>query len=239
MVNKSLIVQSKDTNTNSDKQPFDFLKSINDWLEAEPVRISNALTNMLSENTTQDKVDTACKWLSWKVNVSIEYVRQKIIKALWQMYQCTVVGKVMSMILVIQRFIRNPLYTLGSFARAIFEPYSQIVGWSGALAKELPRLANNLSKIASSPSVSSGTSINFNAFKIQVKTITMADVTSNPNGLPSPESMFKEPSKPFNKDTFDNVYTNVSAKLKTNKVTYELSSKDKQTLLYLSGRAFT
>lgn len=237
MASKSLIVQSKDTNTSSDKQPFDFLKSINDWLEAEPTRITNAFNNMSGKGATQEKVDATCKWLSWKVNVAIEYVRQKIIKALWQMYQYTVIGKVMSMITVIFNFIRNPLYYLGSFAGAIFAPYGQIIGWFKTLSQEIPRLANNLSRIASSlPPSSSNPNINFDAFKIQVKTITISDITSSPDNLPSPESMFPEPSKPFDKDTFDNVFTNVSANLKTNKLVYKLKSKDRQALLFSSDK---
>ena len=52
----------------------------------------------------------------------------------------------MKMILTIQRFVRDPLGTLLEFAQDIFEPFSQVFGWYPQLAKEVVRLANNLSK---------------------------------------------------------------------------------------------
>ena len=237
MTDKSLIVKSEDSNKSSEKGPFDFLKAINDWLEDVPLRITNAFDNMLNGEVAQEKVDVACTWLSWKVNVAVETVRQKLIKALWQMYKSTVIGKIMDVILSIRRLLLNPFYYIVGFARNIFAPYAQIINWFKVLSQELPRLAQNLSKISSSlPPSPPNSNINFNAFKINVKTISVSDVTSSPDNLPSPESMFPEPEKPFTKETFDNIFTNVSAKLKTNKLIYKLNEKDKQALLFLSDK---
>ena len=60
-------------------------------------------------------------------------------------------------------------------------------------------------------------------------------ITSDPDKMPSPEVMFPEPPKPFSKETFENVFTNVSAKLKSNKVIYKLTEKQKQSLNVISS----
>ena len=235
---KSLIVENKQTQESSDKQPFDFLKDINDWLEKVPVRITNSFDNMTKgQELVQEKVDQACTWLSWKVNTAVETVRQKIIKALWQMYKYTVVGKVMQMIMVIKKFMENPLYYLFKFALEIFAPYYLVIKWYQTLLTEIPRLAQNLAKIASAlPPKPPSAKINFNAFKLDIKSISISDITNDPDNLPLPETMFPEPEKPFTDKTFDDVFLNVSAKLKSNKMVYKLGNKDRQALLFSSDK---
>lgn len=234
---KNLIVKNKNSNTSSDKQPFDFLTSLNDWLESVPLRTINAFENMIGdgEKAVQSKVDRICAWLAWKVNIAIEGMRQRLLKALYNTYKNTVVGKVMQIMNVIQNFVKNPLEAIGSFASAIFAPYGAVISWYQTLIKEVPRLAKNLSNVASAlPPTPPNPHINFNAFKIKVKTISISDVTSNPDNLPPPEVMFPEPEKPFSTDTFNDVFMNVSAKLKTNRLIYKLNEKDKQALLFSS-----
>ena len=242
MVGKSLIVKNKQKQESSDKQPFDFLTEINNWLETVPLRTTNAFENMVGngEDVVQAKVDQSCRWLSWKINVEIETVRQKVIKSLYQMYQNTVVGKVMQMVNVIKSFVKNPLYNLFKFALEIFAPYAVVIQWYKTLLTEVPRLARNLANIASALPPSPPTpDINFNAFKISVKTISISDVTSNPDNLPLPETMFPEPEKPFTKETFDNMFLTTSAKLKSTKMVYKLGDKDKQALLFSTDRGST
>ena len=240
---ENLIYEPKEQKENSDKQPFDFLKDINDWLEAVPIRITNAFENMTKgQELVQEKIDVACKWLAWKVNIAVESVRQRLIKALWQMYRYTVVGKVMQMMLVIKKFMENPLYYLFKFALEIFAPYYLVIKWYQTLLTEIPRLAQNLAKIAQSlPPKPPSIDINFNAFakELSIKSISISDITNDPNNLPLPEAMFPEPEKPFTNKTFDNVFLNVSAKLKSNKMVYKLGDKDKQALLFSSDKGST
>ena len=218
--------------------PFEFLKATNDWLESVPNRATKALNNFVGtgEKMTQEKVDAICIWLSWKINIQIERVRQSVLKALYGMYKSTAVGKVMQVAMVIKEFVSNPLRTLGSFAGAIFGPVPKVISWISTLMKELPRLAKNLSEIASSlPPAPPTPHINYDKFKIKVKSISLSTITSDPNKLPSPESMFPEPPKPFSKETFENTFANASAKLKSNQVMYKLTKQQKESLQVLSG----
>lgn len=231
-------VNSK-TNSSSENQgdPFYFLKLTNDWLESVPSKITSAFDNFSNlENMTQEKVDSICTWLSWKINIQIERIRQKVIKSIWGMYKDTAVGKVMQVVMVGKNFISDPLGTLSSFASSIFSPIGATLSWLTTLVQELPRLAKNLANIVSSlPPPSPNPDINFNKFKIKVKTIDLQTVTTNPDNLPSPEVMFPEPPKPFSKETFDDTFANASAKLKSNKVVYKLTEKQKRSLQILSG----
>lgn len=231
--NKSLIVEVKSSNDSSEKQPLSFLKSANDSLERVITRISNTFNNISEgEGMPQSKVDATCRWLSWKINVEIEDMRQKLIKALHGMYQSTVVGQVMRMIMVIQNFVKDPLETIGSFASAIFAPFGTVTSWIKVLSTEIPRLAQNLSKISSF--VPSSSSLNLSSFKLKIRSISLSDITSNPSNLPSPETMFPEPEKPFSEENFEKTFTNFSAKLKSNKIIYKLSDSDKYALLFSS-----
>ena len=231
---KNLIIKTKNTDTSSNKQSFDFLKNVNDWLESVPSRMNNAFDNMVGddERAVQAKVDRTCVWLAWKVNVSVEGVRQKLIKALHNMYKTTVVGIVMSAILNVKRIVQNPLYFVGYLLRFfadVLTPFGLITSWFKMLSSELPRLAKNLANIGSSlPPTSSNSNINFNAFKLRIKTISVSDVTSSPDNLPAPDVMFPEPEKPFTKDSFNEVFMNTSAKLKSNKLIYKLNKKGNQ-----------
>jgi hypothetical protein len=43
--------------------------------------------------------------------------------------------------------------------------------------------------------------------------------------------MFPEPPKPFSKESFQNMFANANAKLKSNKLVYKLSEKQRQSIL--------
>ena len=230
---KSLIVEVKSSNESSEKQPLSFLKSVNDSLERVIARINNTFSNLLgTKDMTQSKVDSTCTWLSWKINVEIEGLRQKLIKALHGMYQSTVAGQVMRMITIIQSFVKDPLGTIVSFASALFAPFGTVISWIKVLSSEIPRLAQNLARIASF--VPSSSSFNLNSFKLKIRSISLSDITSNPNNLPSPETLFPEPKKPFSEENFEETFVNFSAKLKSSKVMYKLTDKDKYALLFSS-----
>lgn len=218
--------------------PFEFLTATNDWLESVPGRVTKAFDNFIGngEKVTQEKVDAICIWLSWKINIQIERVRQSVLRGLYGMYKSTAAGKVMHAAMVIKEFVSNPLKAIGSFASTVFGPVPKVISWVSTLMKELPRLARNLSNIASSlPPSPPNPHINYNKFKIKVKSVSLSTITSDPSKLPSPESMFPEPPKPFSKETFENTFANASAKLKSNKVIYKLTKKQKESLDIISG----
>ena len=214
-----------------------FLSETNDWLETVPKTAIEGLNNSIIEgnNMTQEKVDSICVWLSWKINLQIERVRQACLKALYGMYKNTVAGQVMSMASTIKSFVSDPLGAIGDFAGSIFGPVPKVFGWLQTLMKEIPRLAKNLAAIVSSlPPAPPSPDINFNKFKIKVKTISLSTITSDPNKLPSPESMFPEPPKPFSSKSFEDNFENGNAKLKSSKVKYKLSDEQKKSLNVIS-----
>ena len=141
--NNSNITNTKTTKGSSNSNPFEFLECTNDWLESVPQRAINALNNSVGngERIAQAKVDAICTWVSWKINIQIERVRQATLRALYGMYKNTVVGKVIQVITVIKEFVSDPLGTIGSFAAAIFSPFAPIVQWFPTLQKEIPRLS--------------------------------------------------------------------------------------------------
>ena len=215
------------------KDPLAFLQSTNEWLEDVPTRITMAYENFIGdgENLAQSKVDKFCAWLAWKVNIAIERKRQKVLEILHGQYESTAVGQVMKAASVIQNFISDPLGTLGSFASLIFGPVVDVFKWVGKLIGEILKLAANLAKIMSVlPPSPPNPHINYDKFKLKVKSISMGEVIAGPDSLPPPEVMFPEPPKPFTKDTFKDGFENTSAELKSGQKKYILSDDDKRSL---------
>lgn len=234
---KNLVKKSKNTNKKPEKSDFDFLKSVNDYLESVPKRVNNAFENAIGDGNkiAQSKVDIICAWLAWRINVSVESMRQSVLRGLYGMYKSTVTGQVMKCANMITRFVRNPLGTLASFASTIFAPVSSVTSWLPNLIKQLVRLAENLANIASSlPPSPPSPHLNYDKFKLKIKSISLSDITSDPSNLPAPETMFPEPEKPFSDKTFANTFEKSSAKLKSNRVKFNLKSKDKKALEDLS-----
>lgn len=233
MAGKNLITKNKNTNTSSIKSSFDFLKSANDYLETVPSRAINGFENAMSdgEHLVQSKVDVICAWFAWRINVSVETVRQAILKGLYGAYKSTVAGQVMQCATMIKNFVSDPLGTIGSFASTIFAPVSTVISWLPKLMTEVARLAQNLANIASAlPPTPPNPNINYDKFKIKVKSISLSDITSDPSNLPPPNVMYPEPERPFSKETFTKAFENASAKLKSNKIVYKLKEKDKMAL---------
>ena len=184
---------------------FDFLSFTNDWLEQYPATIVRSFDNYVQkgEEIAQSKVDVICTWLAWKVNVAIERQRQKVIKALYEMYKTTVGGKVMRVAMSIKNFVTDPIGSIGEFANSVASPIKSVFDWAAMLGKELPRLAKNLAYIAQAlPPEPPSPHINYNKFKLKIGSISMSTITSDPSNLPSPESMFPEPPRPWSKETF-------------------------------------
>lgn len=213
--------------------PFAFLKTTNDWLESVPKRARKALNNAVGngEKIAQSKVDEVCIWLSWKINVQIERVRQSLIRTLYGMIQSTAAGRVMKMATAIKEFVSDPLGALGTFASAIFSPVSAVFSWTSTLVKEVPRLAENLANIASVlPPEPPNSRINYDKFKIKVKSFSWSTLTSDPSKLPPPEVVFPPPSSIQSpKITFDKAMEEDS-KLKSNKMKYKLTKEQENSL---------
>lgn len=218
--------------------PFDFLIATNDWLEQVPDMINAAFDNCMNdmETITQSKVDTICTWLAWKVNIGIERVRQRVLKALHKQYESTVGGRVMQTAMAIKSFCSDPLGAIGKFASSIFAPVSAVLSWLPVLITEIPRLAANLANIVSAlPPNPPNPHINYDKFKLSVGSVNMAMIAADPSSLPPPEVMFPEPEKPFSQKTFDNEFANASAQLKSSTMKYKLSKEDKATLMEMNS----
>ena len=213
--------------------PFAFLKTTNDWLESVPERARKALNNAVGngEKITQSKVDAVCIWLSWKINLQIERVRQSLIRTLYGMYKSTTAGRVMRMATAIKDFVSDPLGALGTFASAVFSPVGAVFNWTSTLIKEVPRLAENLARIASVlPPDPPNSRINYDKFKIRVKSFSWSTLTSDPSKLPPPEVVFPPPTSIQSpKVTFDKAMEE-NAKLKSNKMIYKLTEEQKNSL---------
>lgn len=231
--NKKSTAKKKSSGGGGGKDPLAFLQTTNDWLEDVPVRISTAYENFIGdgENLAQSKVDKFCAWLAWKVNIAIERKRQKILEILHGQYESTAVGKVMKMATTIQSFVSDPLGTIGDFAGGIFGPVIDTFKWIGKLISEVIRLASNLGSIMSAlPPSPPNPRINYDKFKLQIKSISLGEVIGGADSLPPPEVMFPEPPKPFTKDTFKDGFEKTSAALKSAKKKYFPSEEDKKTL---------
>lgn len=213
--------------------PLSFLKTTNDWLEDVPIRITAAYNNFIGngEDLAQSKVDIFCAWLAWKVNIAVERKRQAVLQILYDQYKSTAGGKVASVARAIQDFCNDPIGAIGALAGAIFGPVFAVFKWIVELGKEILRLASNLARImAVLPPSPPNPRINYDKFKLKVKSISMAEVTSNPYNLPPPEVMFPEPQKPFTKESFTEGFEKATASLKSSKKKYVLSEEDKKTL---------
>lgn len=215
------------------KGPFAFLEPVNEWLEKVPRRIIAAYNNFIGsgEHLAQSKVDQICAWLAWKVNIAVERKRQAILRILYDQNESTMMGKVMKAANAIKKFFNDPLRALGSFAGVVFGPVAAVFAWGIELAQQVIRLGANLANImAVLPPPPPNPHINYDKFKLHIKGISMKDLTTDPKNLPSPESMFPEPPKPFTKETFKEGFEKASARLKSSQKKYTLSEEDAAVL---------
>ena len=155
------------------------------------------------ENVTQEKVDSICELLAYKTNVAIERQRQRLIRILYAQYTSNTRGPVWQAAFAIQAFFADPVGAVGKFASSIWKPVKVVFDWVKALVKEVPRLAENLARIASTlPPTPPNPNINFDKFKLKVNSIGMKEITKGPAGFKDPEDMFPKPSDPYKQDDF-------------------------------------
>ena len=202
---------------------LDYLKKVNDFLETVPIKVLDFFDSAFraTENYVQEQVDIICQWVAWGVNLNIERLRQKIIKTLWEQYRKYLI--LLEVGQVILNFVKDPLGTIGKFADRFFKPFKKVKEFIKVLREEVPRLAENLAKIAEKlPPEPPNPDINFNAFKLKINTITLSDVMMGPDNMPPPEEMFPEPPKPFGKESFDAAFDNAKAKASDAKIVYKM-----------------
>ena len=202
---------------------LEYLQKVNDFLEQVPLSVTKFFKQAFKagEELVQEYVDAVCRWVAWQVNINIERVRQKVIRALWQQYSKYLV--MLQAAQVIKKFLSDPIGTIFSFAEQYFKPYSKVIEFIKVLGNELPRLAKNLAEIARAlPPEPPSPDINFNQFKIKVHTISMKEVLAGPDSIPPPEQMFPEPPKPWSKETFDSAFDNAKAVTRKDEIIYKL-----------------
>ena len=207
---------------------LDWLVKTNDLLESIPGSMLNFFRALSKsgETLTQSYVDIVCKRAAWHVNILVERARQGIIKTLWNQY-----GKYIAMmqcVNIIQKAVTDPIGTVGSVFGKFAAPVKSVVSFVTTLAKEVPRLAANLANLASAlPPDPPNPNINFNAFKVEVHTITMQDILRGPDGMPTPEQMFPEPPSAFSKEAFGASFAEAKETSAKYGVTYKLPSLKK------------
>lgn len=202
---------------------LDFLKKVNDFLEEVPSSVTKFFKAAFKsgEEFVQDEVDSICRWVAWQVNINIERLRQKVIKALWEQYSKYLV--MLKAASVVKRFLTNPIKAIKDFAEEFFKPFKVINQFIRVLTKEIPRLAKNLAEVVNAlPPDPPNPRINFNAFKLKVHTISMKEILLGPAALPPPEQMFPEPPKPFGKETFNAAFEGAKKKAADEEVVFKL-----------------
>ena len=210
----------------ADKNPLDFLIKFNDFLEQVPTVTLKFFdrTFKAGQTTSQEYVDIVCRYVAWKVNIMIERARQKVLKSLNDQYGW--IMKVTSAINTGKNVISDPIGTVGSFFSLITGPFKTVISFVTTLATELPRLAANLSKIASAlPPEPPDPSINFNEFKIQLGSVSMGTLLSA-DSLPPPEVMFPEPPSPWSKEAFNIAFNARKSDFNENKVVYKPKTQE-------------
>ena len=184
------------------KDVLDWLKKANATLEQLPNGILayfDAIAQM-GERATQAFVDGICRYAAWLINITVERIRQAILKGLYE--QFILVRVIADAIDLGKKVIQDPLGTIGSFFSKITAPISAAVKFPIELAKELAKLASNLAKIASVlPPPPPNPHINYNEFKLKLGNISMGALGSA-DSLPDPEVIFPKPPNPFGKEAF-------------------------------------
>ena len=208
---------------------MEWLTKVNDFLEQVPMNATNFFNSTFKkgEKYTQDFVDSACRWLAWSINISVERMRQKVIKQLAKQYEGAL--GVVAAVSVVKNALSDPLGSLGSVFSYFSKPFAIAKEFYNVLIVEVPRLASNLANIANSlPPEPPNPDINFNAFKLQIGTISMSDVMGVKT-MPTPEQMFPAPPSPFSKAAFDSSFENAKAKTSESQVLYKMSGGTEQS----------
>ena len=206
---------------------LDELKKFNDFLEGVPLSVTKFFkaTFKSGEEFAQSYVDAVCRWAAWRVNKTIEVMRQWLIRALWKKY-----GSALSLLAAgqkVKKAITNPIKFIGDVLGELFKPFVVIQKFITTFAKELIRLAKNLAEIMSVlPPEPPDPRINYDEFKLKVHTISMKEVLAGPEALPSPDEMFPEPPKPWSKATFNASFSDAKDVISEDRPFFKLPEKE-------------
>lgn len=183
-----------------------FLRTANAALEQIPIAILSyfeALKSM-GENVSQAFVDAACRYAAWMVNISIERIRQKVLKSVYE--HNIMVRIVVDVIEIGKKVITNPLGAICTFFERLTAPFKVAKEIITDIIKEIARLAANLSKIMEMlPPEPPRPDINFDEFQIKINAIGLSALAPA-DSFPAPEVIFPKPSFPFGKETFKNAF---------------------------------
>ena len=214
------------------KGVLDWLKEANNTLEQVPNGILiyfDAITQ-LGERATQSFVDGVCRYAAWMVNITVERIRQKVLKGLYD--QNSLVRKVINVINVGKQVIQDPLGAIGSFFGTVTSPITTAIKFTVELVQELAKLAANVTRIASAlPPPPPNPHINYNEFKLKLGVFSMGALSSA-DSLPDPEVLFPKPENPFGplafKKSFEEGATAFNDGETTKKIKYTPKSSSTQ-----------
>ena len=215
---------------------LNWLKKVNDFLEQLPDGILTYFDAIvdLGEDVAQSLVDSICEYAAWVVNINVERVRQKVLKALYN--QNAICKKIIDLIGLGKKFMQDPLGAVLSFFDPIVQPYKDAIEFTIELIQEISRLAENLAKIAEVlPPAPPNPRINYDAFSehLQLGVISMGALSSA-DSLPDPEILFPKPEFPFSRANFAKSFEEGKSAFKenvaeTNKNIKGVFKKEEQT----------
>lgn len=206
---------------------LDWLKDANDFLEKVPISILNYFDKLAKniEQMAQKQIDIICRWLAWKVNIMVERKRQEIIKYLYAEWGCYMqLNKQAAPLLQKPTVsVKGIFMVLEAFLDPYLKPVKTILSFLKTLMIEIPRLAKNLAKIADAlPPTPPTPNVNYHAFKLKIGTISLKDIMTNPDSMPTPEEMFPEPQRPFGKEFFNAAFDDAKKITAKDKIIYKL-----------------
>ena len=182
-----------------------WLTKVNDFLEQVPSGIQayfDAIIDM-GENMVQSQVDAVCRYAAWRVNIMVERARQRVLKGLYN--QNKIVKGIIDTINLGKRFMQDPLGTVASFFTPLTSPLQNAIQFTIDLAREISRLAANLTKIAEAlPPAPPSPRINYDEFKNNLRLgVVSMGALMDAESLPDPDILFPEPPFPFSRTTFN------------------------------------
>lgn len=205
-----------------------FLKTANAALERIPGGILNyfdALADM-GENISQAFVDSVCRYAAWLVNINIERIRQKVLKALYE--QNIVVRVIVDILEIAKEVIMNPLEAIPAFFDRLLAPFKVAKQLITDIISELSKLAANVTKIIKAlPPEPPNPEINFDEFEIKVYTFGPSALAPA-DKFPAPEVLFPEPPFPFSKEVFQSSFEEGKKAFTSNSTAQKVNDSVKQ-----------
>lgn len=183
-----------------------FLKTANAALEQIPGGILAYFDTLaeMGENVSQAFVDSLCRYAAWMVNISIERIRQKVLKSVYE--QNLMVRIIVDVIDIGKKVIQDPLGVIPSFFDRLTAPFKAAKQLITDIITEISKLSQNVTKIMQSlPPKPPNPDINFDEFKIEIKAFDIGALAPA-DSFPAPEVIFPKPPGPFGAETFKEIF---------------------------------